>query len=625
MAGCVCEKENELYEDSQKNEAKKLVATGVSADVAQKQAHEIVDHHRSVDNKFKGQDEEGCEGKGAAFTFTSDGDVFFPEYKGYLNGLYQNQKEARPQQYNPEEHETVLSAYQSLRNGATQAAHIVHHYNEQGDLDIRDVVVLTYDRQTNTGQMHILNISREGNSHQSLESARVAMQQRLGGFKEEIKTENIFLFVREEKAIDPVSLFREKSQAPEIHERIVISLNDYGEEPLRKVSIVQPVKEAIPFIRPVFQADKRREDIPFRLPSFLQRLMGRDENGKLIQQEKQTKRKEKNIIMYDNRPREIQNGKFTKETSSVLLHIEKQKEKVDEGKKGIVLARETGIGIGGALFILDSLKEPVTPLTKKEKREIHRVIRRLERIEQSASPRLSMKKERSKRESVHLRLIHPDTAKRVKREMRRVKLLSRREIKKLKNKEKLRIFFPLKERKHATISTETRKKENFSVHAKKMRLLTALEKITRRIRSEDQRLIKKPERKIRLRRKEKQDKQERKYYVRRLVMEFIKTWIIFALLQQFSYEKQSSKSKENVVSGIPFRKEEQSSHESGPWVLLSIIWYLTMIREQGKVVISPKKKKKKKIHAKKKLASLKIKPLPWISRQGLIYAYQTIP
>jgi len=55
-------------------------------------------------------------------------------------------------------------------------------------------------------------------------------------------------------------------------------------------------------------------------------------------------------------------------------------------------------------------------------------------------------------------------------------------------------------------------------------------------------------------------------------------------------------------------KEQEGDQEIGVWVLLSIIFYMTMIREQGMSQMIVKKKKKKK---KKRLL-----------QQGIIYAYQ---
>jgi hypothetical protein len=605
FGGCAPKNKDKLYEDSENYEVEKLIAQGVSEPEARRQAKEITKERRKDDELYEHRDALGIEGKGPEFTLT-ESDVLFKNQS--LHAMYEKQQNLMPEEYNTEEHATVLSAFQSLRDGVKQAAHIVHHYNENGKLDIRDVVVLTYDHETNTGQMHILNISQEGKNHRSLESAREAMQTRLGGFKEELKTDRVFLFVREEAPIDPVSLFREKSHAPEIHERTIISLNDYGQEPSREVPIIQPAKEAIPFIRPVFQADNNKENVPFRLPSFLQRLMGRDENGKLIKKEKPTKKKGKTIIVYDNGHKEIQRSKSKEETSSVVSRIEKQKEKADEKKKSITFAQQTGVGVGGALLLLDALTQPILPLTRSEKKEIRKA---KWRTEQRTSRGFSIKKERAKRENTRLAPASPNRG-----ESRRVK--------RLRNKEKLKTIFTLKEKrrkelrkekKQAVGSKEKRNKEKPGIHAKKLRLITVFEKVSRKIHKEV----------IGAKRKQERNSIGQKETVRRSILEFTRAWILFMLLRSSSFEKQRHEKKENVLFIRKNNKEEKTIHESSPWILLAIIWYMTMIREQGKVVVLPQKKRKKKKNVRLKTRRHVPKPnsLQVLSRLGVIYAYQT--
>jgi hypothetical protein len=48
--------------------------------------------------------------------------------------------------------------------------------------------------------------------------------------------------------------------------------------------------------------------------------------------------------------------------------------------------------------------------------------------------------------------------------------------------------------------------------------------------------------------------------------------------------------------------KKEIKKEGTPWILLSIIWYLAMLREQGKAMYIPKKKKshKKRTRGKKK-------------------------
>jgi hypothetical protein len=224
----------------------------------------------------------------------------------------------------------------------------------------------------------------------------------------------------------------------------------------------------------------------------------------------------------------------------------------------------------------------------------------------SLSPKLSF--DRVKRDLRKAKLFHTlgskdsiDNAKLVKyKDLKRPK---DKEIKRLRNKETVHIIFPRKEKKRSVGSKEKRKKENSVLRAKELGLIAVLEKITRKIRKEG--IYAK-------------GKQERKM---KLILEFMRIWILFMLFRHSSIDKQQHEKKENVIFIGKTNKEEKTIHEFSPWILLSIIWYLTMIREQGKAAIIPKKKKKNKRRGKKKRKLLRTRYSQRISQQGIIYAY----
>jgi len=615
MAGCVRDKENELYQKIEVHKTTQLVKSGINTTDAQIRAHQLVVENRAVDNTYVEKDKQGEEGEGPQFSFTKYGDVHFIGFHGSLNTMYADQQIVLPDQYNPEEHKTVLSAYQSLRNGAKQAAHIVHQYNEQGELDIRDVVLLTYDPQTNTGRMHILNISQEGKNHKTLESARDAMQKRLGGFEGEMKTDTIFLFVREEKPIDPMSFFREKMNLHKIHENPVIPLNDYGEGLSREFPTIQSRKDTIPIIRPVFQADENKDVIPFHLPFFLQRLMGRNEKGTLIKQEKRNKKKQKTENVH-------------RDVHMVIARIEKQKEKVEKERRVIVVAEKTGVGIGGALFLLKKeAEQPPLRLTKKEKHFVLRVVHKhLGKPDSSLNSKLSF--DRVKRDLRKAKLFHTlgskdsiDNAKLVKyRETKRskdkkIKKLRNKDIKKQRNKETVNIIFSRKEKKHNITSKEKRNKILFKKYERELGLHTMLEKISRKILKKGIYVKGRQERKI-IRLKD---------LVGRSILEFTRVWIMFALSHHSRNWEIFNSGNENPARDCVRSGRKNIHHEQSPWILLSIIWHMTMIREQGKAVILPKKKRKKKKNVRLKMRRHvpKSNSLQVLSRFGVIYAYQT--
>ncbi len=285
MAGCSCEQEDALYRDIEEYEEQKItVITGLPTDSAHQLAQSIVTRRRQEDNRYKETDRLGTEGEGPQFVFTKEGDVYFPQFDSTLGDMYTRQKTLRPDEYSETEHRTVVSAYRSLREGATQAAHIVHHFNQNGQLDVRDAIVLTYDPLTKSGRMHILNISHLGETHTSEESAVAALQERLNGFAfaQEQYGESPLL-VRTEDPVDPASLFIHPKEVPPVRESEMAVENFRHEHVLGDA--YAPDDRFIPVVpgRKVVHADSTPEpEIPFVLPEYLQRLMDRDDRGRRV-------------------------------------------------------------------------------------------------------------------------------------------------------------------------------------------------------------------------------------------------------------------------------------------------------------------------------------------------------
>jgi len=529
MAGCVCEHSDIFYNKIEDYNTTRLMESGIKMIDAQMLAHQLVFENRTVDDTYLEQDENGIEGKGPQFSLTSNGDVYFSGFHGSLNTMYADQQIVLPDMYDSEEHKTVLSAYEALRNGATQAAHIVHHYNEKGELDVRDVVVLTYDHETNTGQMHILNISQRGKNHQSLESAHDAMQKRLGGFEEKMKADSVFLFVREEKPIDPLSFFREKINSSKIQEANTSFLYDYLTEPVKEFDTVQQFQEVVSIVRTVVHVDTFEDDIPYVLPRFLEQFIKQDEKDELWKRKIQEKKKQNDGVDQTHDSQETVSDEFSKETFHVATHFERQEKKFLEEKK---MQRPD--------------KKMFTPGNTEMKR-------RKDPLKQ-----------------------------------------------KQKITEKLGIIFSLKEKSIERPKKKKRREELQINTLKKYTRVSLLIKVNHFFRKESVRRQKKQEKTIHPFSEIRglpMPKKEQKQCNRILTMEYVRAFIVFSLLKQPSIMTQSDKKNEN-----------NPAQNYGPWVLLSIVWYMTMMREQGRGGILPKKKKKKKKNR--------------FYRHGLIYAYK---
>jgi len=637
MAGCICEKEDQLYQDSENLVMKKLVASGIGGGVARQQAHETVLLRRSVDERYKEQDMEGREGIGAEFTFTKDGDVYFPEFNGRLNELYQNQKEIRSKEYNPEEHKTVLTAYESIKNGASQAAHIVHHYDKNGQLDVRDVVVLTFDHKSNRGTMHVLNISRDGKNHDSLEDAYEAMKSRLDGFGREVKNDDVCLIIRDEKPLDPILLFRDHTPLTTEHSSAV-----YGE--YKKIQEDRPVngeciKEPHPLIRPAIHADKINDPMPKHLPFFLQRLLGRDEKGEIAKKETQKSEQQK-----DHNPtkkkQESQKKQKSRERTVLVREITLHKKKMEEGRKSLIFIEQTSIAVGGALYILESFNKPIIRLSKKEKK----MLRRQERKERYIEKQLEKKAKKKRNNNTNIqrgsemvvlkgKKEHRDEKKRLKvdrketagivlqRTETKVHKKRKKEIQKSKKTETQHIVFLFKEKRK-----EKRTKESMKGHVKAVGLMRAFETLSKKIRKIEHQSQKKKDKYIVGVNQELHVIREQKI---RYICALIACFRALILFECIRHTKQSnvSKSDESTYElGKKVKKEKKlqnmnsNDDESTPWILLSIIWHMSVIREHGQSVFFPtQRKKKKKDKGKNKVS--RIGTIRNLSTYGLIYTY----
>jgi len=620
MAGCV--KEQSIYDQSIGCEIPKLIASGVRPEDASQRARQKVAYQKRENDKTLKMDVEGIEGiaEGASFSFTEDGRVHFDQFDAYLDELYENQKSARPKEYKQEERDTVVSAYDALRNGATQSAHIAHYFDENGKLSVRDGIVLDYDKKTNTGRMYVLNISENGKNHQSLESAREALAKRLRGFKEQQKSDTVFLFVREDTPIDPTSLFRQKSESPEIRQRQITMLHDREEKQQDESPVGCPKKERVLFLRPVFQADKKKSPVLFRLPVYLQRLMGRDEKGVPVKEVGKNK-----VIKREKRERKgkIEERMQRNETAlSIHKRVEKQQKAVRERKNGILIAAATGVAVGGAVRMLDVfVRETPLRLIKKEKRLLRKEYRKMkkekkdplhaiEKMEQRKGKKTRKEKNKAEKQNGKIyesieknremkRTVQKERKTKNKREKKRFTIFSLVELKKREKKK-------TKERQTSSFPEKNRKKDILHKHIKGLKLLVMFHKTTNKILHEKCLLRRNTEQKVQKKQKEQ---------TRLWVLEYVRARIIFMLLHSLFFEKQMDTHKK--------QENSQSYHESSPWVLFAIIWYLTMLREQGIVTVLPKKKKKKK----KKKNETRLHPgysgrrKKYLAQHGLIYAY----
>ena len=163
MAGCIREKS---YLDSYNGET----------EIVKKQFPDYSEHNirvevarrfrprYAVDRASEARDENPTEDISESVSFTLDGGhVFYPQYGEhgtYLDTLHQNQKKYS-KSYSESDYQTSRLAEEAFRNGATT---VVLSYAREGETN-RDLIVMKYDPVTKEGKTFIVNTSVNGQEH----------------------------------------------------------------------------------------------------------------------------------------------------------------------------------------------------------------------------------------------------------------------------------------------------------------------------------------------------------------------------------------------------------------------------------------------------------------------------
>lgn len=121
----------------------------------------------------------------------------------------------------------------------------------------------------------------------------------------------------------------------------------------------------------------------------------------------------------------------------------------------------------------------------------------------------------------------------------------------------------------------------------------------------------------------------------KVMMQFAYAWVLFMILNNPKMQETQTR----VVGGVKMEKSSPAEAVAPPWILLSIIWYLTAIREQGMAVansssLTPIQSglilQRKKNHTKsnhrlqqgKRVTRFLYPVVNSLSRYGVIYYYQ---
>lgn len=190
-----------------------------------------------------------------------------------------------------------------------------------------------------------------------------------------------------------------------------------------------------------------------------------------------------------------------------------------------------------------------------------------------------------------------------------------------KRKEKKQKIQMKRKSERGILLFETKKPKTRKVQ-KEISLKTRIEKISKervfRLISLVKKLIREKERMYitKVKRVEKQGvrRVEKKQNRQEHVLNFSIAFVFWLLLRRIELISQSKRFHVLIDESKNVRRKDEPLvvKEPTPWLLLAIIWHLTMIREQGYVQQQPKQKKvKRKIY------------YPRFARQGVIFAYAT--
>lgn len=133
----------------------------------------------------------------AEFTLTETGDIFYTKYGRTLEELNERTKQLYPDMYSQTDHATSNLIQEAFRQGATN---VVTGYFRAGD-DHRDIIVMQLDPDTKIGTTNIISTVRN-EGHQSFESLKLKAQQSFSFLN--TVTPDARVFVLSDVPIEPI-------------------------------------------------------------------------------------------------------------------------------------------------------------------------------------------------------------------------------------------------------------------------------------------------------------------------------------------------------------------------------------------------------------------------------------
>lgn len=529
------------------------------------------------------------EYKNGEFTFTPSGEMYFLNTGSTAEQLHINQRRSselknNPAEYSVVDHQTSRLIQYAFVHGAT----VVRTSFARDGQDNRDVLEYRYDKLTNHGVIKVINTAKNSVQH-DFDSIREITRQRSAHLTEVAPSEKVFIFtdvhLQQDNARSAVRVGEHKSdqytvQLPQkdnfeghvtkISDRAsirtcgiltqAVSTTDYAirgvmkdtHETIKNVSLFIKNKNA------QHEAKDRILDLP--VVRIVRRLFEKDSvdgNRSGGQTERLTLERigEKQV--------------------RIVEIIKKQHEEMKKGMAMLGVIAETGVAAHAAPVILSRLKEKLpTPVVAMKKS-----------IERHAKKELRKKKKELRKTKREKRETKKDSAKVQPLRSERVEPLQETKERKRRKKRSKEDGIPPR-RPAGELLTP--------IVTEKRRLRRIVEKSVRRHKKELRRIVKRETKKDSVKvqplRSErvserveplKERKRSTKKNERAAVAGMWFAWMVRMMLNRANFPPVGSK----LAMIDSERRGAKLIHPPGEqiqtWVLLSIIWYLTAIREQG--------------------------------------------
>ncbi|MFZ5845486.1 MAG: hypothetical protein ACOY0S_03405 [Patescibacteria group bacterium] len=629
MVGCECKTlYRDVYDDLFKQEASHNPDLDVNDPVERKMIHmsvvNIMRPQVRENRKYLTPDREGPPiSAGPEFVLQDDGSIFYPEFGKSLQQMYEDQRRVRPQDYSAEEHATMTLMEEAFRNGARVVSHVSHNRDVQGNEAIRDQIIMIWDENAGKGRMIIRNIAQDDRYH-SIEGARKVMKSSLVDLTEVHPLSGVFILTDKPVATGQVQEVVSDFNLGNLNENGLYPVGTGGhnetirqnEQPFSRQIIAEvksvpgqvitdmvqtarhaggqtlrEVRATMVHIKDYVSGRKREllEKSTSIVPPFLRRLVTVFDN-----KNDQKIRTEVKQLAMDGRAGQALRKSEIKEPG---VSRDKTQTRIEAPRRIFGLAAETGVGVGAAIWglrLISELPPNHVNLFSREKKNTKELRRKNKKIFLSRAAEI--KELKSKVRTQERQRIKTKEGKR--RKERKLKAKKRWEKQQLNRQ-------PIEgegRRRFLETKLGRRSKTEKALKQRQRKLTVVVLRLAKRmvaVRAELQKFSSKDKQSQEIEQTSKRELASRRVAEVGLAFAWAFWWwsnLNRRLGERAKLERLKTL-KRSIISGKlkETTTEALVGKEPTQWVLLAIIWYLVMLREQGLRNIPPKQKNHKKI------------------------------